>query len=372
MMIKEKISPKELLGKMDNPATPGTAGQVLTSDGTDYSWDDIPKDGSKLDQSSIAPEWSAGAHTLGTHVTHKGKYWKALADTSDEPTVLSADWTLEDDIDAQIVAIKALIGTSDISKYGADVKAAIVEIASNVIADGAGAHNAIYRGKFLGTSVTAEQYASIADGTFKDLFIGDYWIINGVTWRIAAFDYWYNVAGDNIDVHHVVIVPDEALTTCQMNSTNITTGGYVGSDFYTGANGNTGRATAISAVNSAFGAAHILHYNDYLINAVTDGHPSGQVWQECTVELMNEPMVYGGKFFEPMANGTTVYSNYTVSKSQLPLFQHDHSRICNRASWWLRGVVSAAAFAIVNGLGDANNGGASDSRGVRPAFAIRA
>jgi hypothetical protein len=242
----------------------------------------------------------------------------------------------------------------------------------NVIADGAGAHNAIYRGKLLGTSVTAEQYASIADGTFKDLFIGDYWIINGVTWRIAAFDYWYNVAGDNIDVHHVVIVPDEALATCQMNSTNITTGGYVGSDFYTGANGNTGRATAISAVNNAFGATHILHYNDYLINAVTDGHPSGQVWQDCTVELMSEAMVYGGKFFEPMANGTTTYSNYTVSKSQLPLFQHDHSRICNRADWWLRGVVSATNFALVGGRGRAANISASNSLGVRPAFAIRA
>jgi hypothetical protein len=125
-------------------------------------------------------------------------------------------------------------------------------------------------------------------------------------------------------------------------------------------------------VNSAFGAAHILHYNDYLINAVTDGHPSGQVWQECTVELMNEPMVYGGKFFEPMANGTTVYSNYTVSKSQLPLFQHDHSRICNRAAWWLRGVVSAAGFALVYGNGRAHASGASTSGGVRPAFAIRA
>ena len=32
---------------------------------------------------------------------------------------------------------------------------------------GAGAHNAIYRGKYLGASVTAEQYAAINDGTVK-------------------------------------------------------------------------------------------------------------------------------------------------------------------------------------------------------------
>jgi hypothetical protein len=85
---------------------------------------------------------------------------------------------------------------------------------------------------------------------------------------------------------------------------------------------------------------------------------------------MNEAMVYGGKFFEPMANGTAIYSNYTVSKSQLPLFQHDHSRICNCANWWLRGVVSSGHFAIVNGNGLANIGGASLSFGVRPAFGI--
>ena len=233
-------------------------------------------------------------------------------------------------------------------------------------------HNSLYRGKYLGTSVTADQYAQISAGTFDDLFIGDYWTIDGVNWRIAAFDYWYNISGDNINVHHVVIVPDSNLATCKMNNTNITTGGYVGSGFYTGNNSNTGRSTAISAVNSAFGSGHILHYNDYLINAVTDGYPSGQVWTECTVELMNEAMVYGGKFFEPMANGSAVYSNYTVSKSQLPLFQHEHSRICDRADWWLRGVVSSSSFAIVGSYGSANHSGASASFGVRPAFAIRA
>jgi hypothetical protein len=87
---------------------------------------------------------------------------------------------------------------------------------------------------------------------------------------------------------------------------------------------------------------------------------------------MNEPMVYGGKFFEPMDNGSAIYSNYTVSKSQLPLFQHDHSRICNRAIWWLRGVASAEYFALVNNRGNAGFNNPSYFLGVRPAFAIRA
>ena len=240
---------------------------------------------------------------------------------------------------------------------------------ADIMSSNAGAHNAIYRGKSLGTSVTAAQYTAIKNGTFDDMYIGDYWTINSVVWRIAGFDYWYN-NGQNPNQHHVVIVPDSNLASCKMNDTNITTGGYVGSDFYTGNNSNTGRATAIAAVNDAFGSNHIYSYNDYLINAVTDGHPSGQVWTACTVELMNEAMVYGGKFFEPMANGTAVYSNYTVSKSQLPLFQHDHSRICNRANWWLRGVVSSSFFAIVHAHGIAYHYGASGSIGVRPAFGI--
>ena len=51
-----------------------------------------------------------------------------------------------------------------------------------------GAHNAVYRGKFLGNTVTAAQYAAIKAGTFDDLYIGDYWTIGGVNYRIAAFD----------------------------------------------------------------------------------------------------------------------------------------------------------------------------------------
>ena len=54
----------------------------------------------------------------------------------------------------------------------------------------AGVHNSIYRGKPLGSTVTAAQYAEIAAGTFKDLYIGDYWTIGGVNYRIAAFDYY--------------------------------------------------------------------------------------------------------------------------------------------------------------------------------------
>lgn len=238
----------------------------------------------------------------------------------------------------------------------------------------AGAHNAIYRGKNLGTSVTAAQYAAISAGTFEDMYIGDYWVINGVNWRIAAFDYYLNCGDTSCTKHHVVIVPDSCLYNAQMHNTssgqyeagaaNTTAGGYVGSDMYT-----TNLEQAKTTIKAAF-SGHVLKHRVYLTNAVTDGRPSAGAWCDSEVELMNEQMVYGGSIFMPIGNGSTVFANYRVEKSQLPLFAHEPSRICNRATWWLRDVVSASYFAYVGYSGLAYCANASFSYGVRPAFAI--
>lgn len=228
----------------------------------------------------------------------------------------------------------------------------------------AGAHNAIYRGKNLGTSVTAAQYAAISAGTFDDLYIGDYWVINGVNWRIAAFDYYLNCGDTSCTKHHVVIVPDTCLYNHVMNDTNITTGGYVGSKMYT-----EGLEQAKTTIKAAF-SGHVLSHRVYLTNAVADGHPSAGAWCDSEVDLMNEQMVYGGAIFMPIANGSTVYTNYRVEKSQLPLFAHEPSRICNRNTWWLRDVVTASFFAYVYLTGYAYSGTAGASYGVRPAFCI--
>ena len=235
---------------------------------------------------------------------------------------------------------------------------------ANISYNNAGSHNAIYRGKYFGTSVTDEQYTAIANGTFEDLYIGDYWAINGITYRIAAFDYYLNTSDTNCTKHHIVIVPDTALYNAVMNDTNTTVGGYVGSKMHT-----EGLEQAKTTIKSAFDG-HVLSHRLYLVNAVTDGHPSAGAWCDSEVDLMNEQMVYGGAIFMPITNGSAVYANYRVEKSQLPLFAHDPSRICNRATWWLRDVVSAPCFTLVYGGGFAGYGNASSSLGVRPAFCI--
>lgn len=238
----------------------------------------------------------------------------------------------------------------------------------------AGAHNAIYRGKSLGSTVTTAQYAAIKAGTFDDLYIGDYWTIGGVNYRIAAFDYYLNSGDMNCTTHHVVIVPDTCLYNAQMHNTssggwesgaaNTTAGGYVGSDMY-----KSNLKQAKTTIKSAF-SGHVLKHRIYLTNAVANGRASGGAWCDSEVDLMCEQMVYGSGIFSPVSDGSNVPANYRVEKSQLPLFQHEPSRICNRATWWLRDVITASYFACVDGGGRASYGTASDSLGVRPAFCI--
>ena len=238
----------------------------------------------------------------------------------------------------------------------------------------AGAHNAIYRGKSLGSTVTTAQYAAIKAGTFDDLYIGDYWTIGGVNYRIAAFDYYLNSGDTSCNTHHVVIVPDTCLYNAQMHNTssgsyesgaaNTTAGGYVGSDMY-----KSNLEQAKTTIKSAF-SGHVLKHRIYLTNAVANGRASGGAWCDSEVDLMCEQMVYGSGIFSPVSDGSNVPANYRVEKSQLPLFQHEPSRICNRATWWLRDVITASTFASVGDYGRAVYRGASYSLGVRPAFCI--
>lgn len=228
----------------------------------------------------------------------------------------------------------------------------------------AGAHNSIFRGKNLGTSVTAAQYAAISAGTFDDLFIGDYWVIGGVNYRIAAFDYYLRCGDTDLNTHHVVIVPDSNLYNHVMNDTDTTDGGYMGSKMYT-----EGLNQAKTTIKAAF-PNHVLKHRVYLTNAVSNGKPSAGAWCDSEVELMNEQMVYGGAVFMPGCDGTTVPTNYRVEKSQLPLFAHRPDLISNRLTFWLRDVVTAANFALVSILGVATYLAASGSLGVRPAFSI--
>ena len=241
-------------------------------------------------------------------------------------------------------------------------------------------HRMIYRGKNLGTSLTTEQKAQISAGTFKGLWLGDYWVIGGVNYVIADFDYWYNCGDDGhvFNRHHIVVIPSGNMYSAKMNETNTTEGGYYGSAMrglevegtFTPYAEGCGLYNALTSFQAAFGTALLTH-REYLVNAVTDGKPSGGAWFDSIVDLPNEVMIYGSHIFTPANNGATIPTRYTINNSQLALMQaHPKFFKGSRQYMWLRDVVSASFFAAVGGNGLADSSSASLSRGVRPVGAV--
>ena len=207
----------------------------------------------------------------------------------------------------------------------------------------------------------AKQYADIGNGSFEDMYIGDYWTINGINWRIAAFNYYRNTGDSLVPENHIVIVPDQSLYSHVMNDTTTTEGGYTGSKMYT-----EGLTQAKTIINNAF-PGHVVTFRAYLSNAVSNGEASAGAWVDSTVDLMNEVMVYGS-----VVNGAATYGLYNIGteKSQLPLFALNPQSINTRYSYWLRDVASASYFARVYHSGLADRGIASNSHAVRPRFLI--
>lgn len=260
---------------------------------------------------------------------------------------------------AQVATINALQTTAK------TVVGAINELNSKSVGNNAGGHNSIFRGKNLGSSVSPSQWSAIQSASFDDIFVGDYWVIGGVNWRIAALDYFYNTGDTALTKHHAVIVPDTQLYTANMNDTNTTEGAYVNSKMRT-----ENLEQAKTTIKNTFGASHVLSHRLYLSNATKNGMASAGGWYDADVEIMTEHMVYGNGVFSPVSDGSSIPNNYRVEKSQLPLFTFSPNLILNRQWYWLRDVISSAYFAFVSGDGAASYYPASGVAGVRPYFLI--
>ena len=258
--------------------------------------------------------------------------------------------------------------------------------------DGAEAHNAMWGGRDITAAFNAGTVsANIANGTFKDIFPGDYItkqvtipqvladdgttvLFDGgtytVNWVVADCDYWINKGDTSTPPHHVVIVPQAPIFNARMNGTNTTEGGYAGSEMYK----NVIPACATGIVG-AFGSDHILTFRDSITRAVNTssissgapfwtGASSDWGWYDAQCNLMCERMVYGMPAFS--SSGWDA----GVATRQFSAFRLSEKAInYNRAWYWLRDVVSSANFASVYGNGAAGATDASSSFGVRP-FAL--
>ena len=262
--------------------------------------------------------------------------------------------------------------------------------AVTVVADNAAAHNAIYRGKDLTNAWKAGTVsAHIKDGTFHDIFPGDYInmpiVVDGVTiqvkWLIADLDYELYTGDSALTTHHVDVVPQDVLNVnTRMCATDDTTGGYVASEMWTKT-----IPKYVTAIQNAFGSGHVLKHRELLTNEVSASAPagggagwvgssSGWAWYDVYVNLMNENMVYGGRVWG---------SGYDIGErtSQLALFHLNPSaRIAgyrgnrtDRKWYWLTAVASVSRFAFCDGRGDASYHVASYAdgySGLRPHFLL--
>lgn len=248
------------------------------------------------------------------------------------------------------------------------------------------AHNMVERGPVVLTDKYSydDLMAGVADNDFSDIFIGD--IIERDTPAISVTNFaakaktQYAVIGINsLKNHgdtpklqnkpHLVMIPLDGLGNAYMNATNITTGGYKDSYMNT-----TVMPAVVTALESAFGANHVLQTREYITNTVTStvasraglgwqgGSTAGE-WSDQKAILMTELEAYGATPFSSSA-----YDNIGLNE-QLPGMKLD--RIMNRRFYrWLRSVCSSTSFCLVSADGYPNNGYASSVFVVCPRFAI--
>ena len=248
------------------------------------------------------------------------------------------------------------------------------------------AHNMVERGPVVLTDKYSydDLMAGVADNDFSDIFIGD--IIERDTPAISVTNFaakaktQYAVIGINsLKNHgdtpklqnkpHLVMIPLDGLGNAYMNATNITTGGYKDSYMNT-----TVMPAVVTALESAFGANHVLQTREYITNTVTStvasraglgwqgGSTAGE-WSDQKAILMTELEAYGATPFSSSA-----YDNIGLDQ-QLPGMKID--KIMNRRfTRWLRSVCLSTTFCLVTASGYPNRGSASYMLVVCPRFAI--
>ena len=223
------------------------------------------------------------------------------------------------------------------------------------------------RGNYLGSSLSSDQKTVINNGSFSGLFLGDYWAINGIDWKIVDFDYWWPA----LNVHHLAIMPRTSLYSGKMNSSNNTTGAYVGSSMFI-----SGLDKALTTIVTAFGNADkIPNRTGGFNNAV---YPDTGIIKTSTpktvrIELPSEEMIFGTKFISNqgyLPPGPEHFPSRYGWK-QLAYYQVIGTYNSNDSTeYWTRDVANQFAFVGVGPDAEARPVDAGDTYGVRPIFAL--
>ena len=267
--------------------------------------------------------------------------------------------------------------TSAIAAAQSEQNAKSSEIAAEASADKAmeytavfknsGYHNSVYRGKDISPNeADGSMYTNIANGTFDDIFVGDYFtkMINGTSYvlRVAGCDSYLNRGDTALTTHHIVVVPDAACGTYPISDTGTIDGGYVGSKMYT----DTLPLWA-GYLSTAFGT-HLLTLRELFVNSISSNIPSDWSWYDSKVGLMTSEEVAGCGAFGLNTSGYPF--NIGIAYGQLPLFRLSPDKICIRHMYWLRNIVNVATFVVVNDSGELGRNNVANYQWLRPRFLL--
>jgi len=250
----------------------------------------------------------------------------------------------------------------------------------------AAAHNNFIRGKVLTDTYTLAQiYTMVAERDYHDIFVGDIIKVNvpaitatgftaqQVEFLVAEIESHWNY-GDNESMNkgHLCLVPAGSLGTAKMNETHTTEGAYDGSQM-----DNTVMPAVQTALEAAFGAAHLLTAREHLSAVVDTTHASKGIpsamgcvtyksnWVNRKCRLMTELEVYGSSEFSSSGE-----DGRCGLPHQLAIFRLNPAAITIRADWWLSSVATSASFCDVDWYGFVDYGGAAHVFAVRPRFII--
>lgn len=227
----------------------------------------------------------------------------------------------------------------------------------------AATHNA----KFVGASLGAfnDDYAErIKNGTFTDMWVGDYFTVNKHKYKIAGFNYKCNHE-ENLGLDNHLIMITDVLDAHVMNSTNTTEGGFAGSSMF-----KDEIPVVEKQLATDFGG-HLLKFKSFLSTSIdSSGAPNGGQWYELTANLCNSAMWWGSPSqYSNNKNGTKY--NIGDEDTQLPIMKLHTAERSSNSNWvWLRDIYDSSNFAYAGGDGSAGWTGASYSFGVRAFFLI--
>ncbi len=297
-----------------------------------------------------------------------GQYYEAKVDCGDKETVGTWDynaWELKlDHIETSSrckVEFTSTLSKEDYEEY---------------IKNGVATRRNTYRGKDI-TELWKNNslYTQIENGTFADIYVGDYIKDNdNHIWLIADLDNYLYSGDTSLTQHHATIIPATPLENAPMNESATTENGYQGSQMV-----KTTLETIYTTYIQPTFSGHIIEYSNLLSKSLNPeatskypgrkGASSSWGWYNRKLDMMDEINVYGSTIVSSSLFDTGIDNRQYAIFQLKPEFINSDGN--TRINYWLKDVAFSTDFAdAYYGGGGSTTRYSSFLSGVRPRFLI--